>query len=419
MDKPAQGKYMKILYLHPHAWSGEYPILKKLRDLGHEICVLEEDRIKSSPAYHITDYFHEHGDSIATLWYNPKKGWKKIITWPVDRFFKRAFNGRNLGHRMWVIWDAVSYFKPDAVISSEGFAYAIPAAFLKQTGLLKPALLISYIGGDILDCPEADVGKRRTALVTWLMRQPIKSADILRPVSPMLKYQLIDLGANPDKIHVVPSHLVISTENLHNVLLQKKEIRLKIRQRYRIPENAPLIITLSSNLKGKGLHVLASAWPEVLKHIPDCRWILCGPDDPWLKQGVLPLLRNHAVENTVFMAGKLSGLEVFEYLIAADVHINPVLCEGLNMVTVEAAAVGTPTITSDGAGIASWVEEFEAGKVVPAGDATALTWAIVDFFQKPHIAETWGQHCARLSENFIMENVASSIINLLHQALPR
>src|SRR3990172_12661133 len=33
---------MKILYLHPRSWTGEYVILQALRDLGHEVCVLEE-----------------------------------------------------------------------------------------------------------------------------------------------------------------------------------------------------------------------------------------------------------------------------------------------------------------------------------------------------------------------------------------
>lgn len=409
---------MKILYLHPHAWTGEYPILKKLRDMGHDICVLEEDRSKET-AYRTADYFHEPGDGIPTFWYNPKKGWKKIITWPVDRFFKRAFNGRNLGHRIWIIWDAVSYFKPDAIISSEGFAYAIPASFLKQIGLLKQILLISYIGGDILDCPEADVGKRRTTLVRWLMLQPIKNADVLRPVAPLLKKQLIALGANSEKIHIIPSHLVVSIKDMHGILPRKKEIRLKIRQRYGIPENAPLIITLSGNLKGKGLQILASSWPKILKHIPACRWILCGPNDPWLGQGVLPLLRNAAVESTVFMSGKLNGIEVFEHLIASDVHINPTLCESLNMVTVEAAAVGVPTITSDGAGIAAWIEEFEAGRVVPVGDVDVLAEAVIDFFQNPDIGARWSRNCAGLSENFIMERIAENIIGILRSLLPR
>ncbi|MCL4457142.1 MAG: glycosyltransferase family 4 protein [Nitrospirae bacterium] len=404
---------MKILYLHPHAWTGEYPILKKLRAMGHDICVLEEDKNKKSRTYRIANYFDEPSDGIPTFWYNPKKGWEKIITWPVDRFFKHAFNGRNLGHRMWVIRKAVCYFKPDAIISSEGFAYAIPASFLKRMGLLKVVSMVSYIGGDILDCPEAAVGKRRTPLVSWLIRQPIQSSEILRAVSPMVKQELLSFNADANKIHICPSHLAIDVETLKNIFFSKKNIRSAIRHRYKIPEDFPLIVTLSSNEKGKGLHILAEAWPLVLQKIPDCRWLLCGPATPWIEQTALPVLYSHPIENTVIRTGRLSGIEVLQSLIAADVNVNPSLCESLNMVVVEAAAVGVPTITSDGAGIASWVEEFEAGKVVPAGNVAALADAIIDFFQNPQTGITWGKHCAALSENFIMDRIAENLVALL------
>ena len=161
---------MKLLYLHPRGWSGEYAILKKFRQLGHQICVLEEARDKGAAARCVTADFAEPGDGIATLWYAPHRGWEKLLTWPVDRLFKRAFEGRNLAHRMWLISAAVRRFRPDAVLCTDGFTYAIPAAFLKRLGLLSAPLIASYIGGDILDCPEAGVGKRRTPMVSWLIR---------------------------------------------------------------------------------------------------------------------------------------------------------------------------------------------------------------------------------------------------------
>ena len=104
---------MRLLYLHPKAWSGEYAILKKLRELGHQVCVLEEARNEAAAARQIRADFLEPGDGIATLWYNPRRGWEKILTWPVDRIFKSAFDGRNLVHRMWVIREAARQFRPD------------------------------------------------------------------------------------------------------------------------------------------------------------------------------------------------------------------------------------------------------------------------------------------------------------------
>jgi glycosyltransferase involved in cell wall biosynthesis len=175
--------------------------------------------------------------------------------------------------------------------------------------------------------------------------------------------------------------------DLESIRDRRGAIGSALRHRYGIAVDAPLMVTLSGNQKGKGLHLLAQAWPEILRAVPGARWLLCGPDHPWLAAAVRPLLQRQAVENTVCFSGVLSGQAVYEHLAAGDVHVNPTLCEGLNMVTVEAAAVGTPTITSDGAGIADWVERLQAGLVVPAGDVqrwrgryrrTAIAWLAFD-----------------------------------------
>ena len=173
---------MRILYLHPRAWSGEYPMLKKLRQLGHEVCVLEERRRQDANKPALTDDFSEAGDGIRTCLHDPHRGWAKLLTWPLDRSFKRAFDGRNLAHRMWVVARAAWHFRPDVVVCTDGFTYAIPAAFLRRLGLLHAPLMAGYIGGDLLDCPEADVGKRRTPLVNWLIRTSLPGVDLMRPL---------------------------------------------------------------------------------------------------------------------------------------------------------------------------------------------------------------------------------------------
>ena len=53
---------MKILYLHPQSWSGKYGMLTKLKNLGHDVCVLEEwrgarDDVASRPARRFTPDF--------------------------------------------------------------------------------------------------------------------------------------------------------------------------------------------------------------------------------------------------------------------------------------------------------------------------------------------------------------------------
>ena len=407
---------MKILYLHPKAWSGEYPILKKFRELGHDVCVLEELRGKDAGKPGLTEDFAEAGDGMPTFWYDPKRGWEKLLTWPLDRVFKRAFEGRNLVHRMWIIARAARHFRPDVVACTDGFTYAIPASFLRRLGILKQPLFASYIGGDILDCPEVGVGKRRTPMVSWLIRTSVRGVDILRPLCDSLYRILLQEGADPARIEMIPIQVGVEEAVLNSIADDRANIGQRIRKRYGIPPQAPLIVTLSGNHKGKGLHILAKAWPTVVAAGPGCRWLLCGPAEPWLEAAVWPVLRESGLEATVHFTDSLRGIDVFEHLAAGDLHVNPTLCEGLNMVTVEASGVGTPTVGTDGAGISDWMERFGAGIVVPAGQVPPLADAIISAFGDPVRLAAYGAAGRRMIADFTLGRIAGLLLGLFERA---
>jgi glycosyltransferase involved in cell wall biosynthesis len=406
---------VRILYLHPRSWSGEYAVLVRLRQLGHEVCVLEEDRGQPM-ARRLEADFENAGDGIATLWYNPRRGGERLLTWLWDRYYRRPFGGRNLYHRAWVIAQATRHFAPDVVICSDGFSYAVPAALVRRAGLMEAPLVVSFIGGDILDCPEADIGKRRTPATTRMIHGVVRHADRLRPVSPMLADVLRRDGADEGRIRVIPSHLVTDVHLLDGVFAERRRVAAAVRGRYGIPAAAPLLVTLSGNQKGKGLQVLAQAWPRIQAALPDARWLLCGPADPWLAHGVWPLLDAAGARGSVIASGRLAGRDVFEHLAAADLHANPSLCEGLNMVTVEAAAVGTPTVCADGAGIVGWLTRFGAGAVVPSGQAGPLADAIIGALANPARLASWSDAGRKMIADFALDRVADQLVDLFEQA---
>jgi glycosyltransferase involved in cell wall biosynthesis len=409
---------MRILYLHPKSWTGEYAMLVHLRTMGHDLCVLEETRELARGSRRFASYLRDEGDGLRTLWYDPRRGWKRLLTWLPDRVFRRAFEGRNLVHRMWVVREAVRHFNPDVVVCSDGFTYAIPAAFLKRLGWLKPRLVVSYIGGDILDCPEWGVGKRRTPMVSWLIQTSLPGIDVLRALCESLERILIREGADPERIARLPIQLVSPMQVLDAIFERREQVRDSIRRQYGFATDAPLVVTLSGNHKGKGLQDLAAAWAAIVAAVPGCRWLMCGHDDEWLARGVWPVLRAAGVQDSVVFAGKLQGDAVFEHLAAADLHVNPTRCEGLNMVTVEAAAVGTPTVTSDGAGIADWVSQHEAGLVVPAGDVAALQDAVITAMNDPALRLTWQGRSRIMAGEFSLDRIASGLLELMRTPSP-
>ena len=151
------------------------------------------------------------------------------------------------------------------------------------------------------------------------------------------------------------------------------------------------------------------AWPAILAVIPEARWILCGPRDPWFVKEVEPGLKKFA--ESIVCTGTLSGVAVFEHLAAADLHINPSLCESLNMVTVEAASVGTPTICSDRAGICHWIRQYDAGTVFESKNIQALTDAIIQAIYSPEMRTRWSISCRELAKEFSVERVAAMLVN--------
>jgi glycosyltransferase involved in cell wall biosynthesis len=404
---------MRILYLHPRSWNGEYFMLRQLRAMGYEVCALEEKRDLERGPRRLADHYREAGDGISTYWYDPRRGGEKLLTWPFDRIFRRNFEGRNLIHRMWVIHHAVRLFRPDVLVCSDGFTYAIPAALLKRLRLLKEPLLVGYIGGDILDCPEAEYGHPRTGLTDWLIKASFPGINLFRPVSPMLRDVLLGDGARAAAIKVCPTHLVSDRRTLERVLLDRKAITRRVRAQYGLASSAPVIVTLSGNQKGKGMHVLARAWSAMIAAHPGARWLLCGPVHPWIEQAVWPVLDEHRIRNTVVTTGQLDGISVFEHLAAADLNVNPTLCEGLNMVVVEAAAVGTPTISTDGAGIADWVTRHEAGVIVPVGDPQTLAEAMIRALGSRDIIARWAVGAISMARDFSLENVAEQLSDLI------
>lgn len=408
---------MNILWCHPNAWSGEYKMMRHLVALGHRVCVLQSKR-KISGARAFTNHFRQAEDGIETFWYEPSKGAEKLLTFPVDRIVRRSSYRGNLGHRMWIVCAAARHFQPDVVFCSEGFGYGVAAALLKRLGGLPYPLVVQFIGGDLMDEPEAGVGVRRTPLSTWLLKQVIGSATCLKPVSPMLSQILQSEGATLDKIRVCPSHQAADTDTLEHAYEHRAGLREGLRQRLGIPSDAPVIVTLSGNWQGKGIHLLAEAWGGIRRRVPGCHWLLAGPHPAWFKEKVIPSLQ--AYGDDVHLLGELAGTEVFQCLAAADLNVNPTLADGLNMVTVEAAAVGTPSLVTDKAGIAAWVAECDPSLVLPVGDVKALEEGVVAYLSlDARMRVEFVQKFKRMSEGFAVEPLASEFTELLAEAIDR
>lgn len=129
----------------------------------------------------------------------------------------------------------------------------------------------------------------------------------------------------------------------------------------------PLLLDAVGQLRDRGLDVR-------LTMVGD------GPAEGALRRQVQRLDLADAVEFT----GSIGQDRLPEVYRAHDVFVLPSFQEGLPVVLMEAMASGLPVVTTAIAGIPELVVDGSHGRLVPAGEAGALTDALLDLAQDDH-----------------------------------
>lgn len=109
-----------------------------------------------------------------------------------------------------------------------------------------------------------------------------------------------------------------------------------------------------------------------------CEFDLVLVGDGELRGAIEERIDSLGLRAYVRLTGSIGSAEVRAELVAARALVLPSFAEGLPVVIMEAMSLRRPVITTFVAGIPELVRVGEGGWLVPAGDADALTAAIVD-----------------------------------------
>jgi glycosyltransferase involved in cell wall biosynthesis len=146
------------------------------------------------------------------------------------------------------------------------------------------------------------------------------------------------------------------------------------RGRAGIPAHVPLVLALGRITAKKGLVSLVRA----LAALPDCWGVLAGPDG---RDGTLEALEGTrtqlGLQRVKILSTGLWGTAKFEALADADCFCLASATENFGVAPAEAACLGLPVVVSDQCGVAEWLDP-QASRVVPYGDAAALSTALRD-----------------------------------------
>jgi glycosyltransferase involved in cell wall biosynthesis len=104
------------------------------------------------------------------------------------------------------------------------------------------------------------------------------------------------------------------------------------------------ILFLSRLHPKKGLANLLQAWRNLESSFADWCLLIAGSGQPVYEEQLRTLVKNSALEKSVFFLGPEYGNEKREALAAADVFVLPSYSEGFSMAVLEAAAAGLPVM---------------------------------------------------------------------------
>jgi phosphatidylinositol alpha-1,6-mannosyltransferase len=169
----------------------------------------------------------------------------------------------------------------------------------------------------------------------------------------------------------------------------------RLRQRYGIAPDAPVLLCVSRLVPRKGQDTLIRALPAVLAESPEARLVLVGKgrDEARLRR----LAARHGVEGRVVLAGPAPDDELAGYYAMATAFAMPCRTrragmdvEGLGIVFLEASAAGLPVIVGDSGGAPDAVRDGETGVLVDGRDVAAVARAAVDLLADPRRAGELG-----------------------------
>jgi glycosyltransferase involved in cell wall biosynthesis len=179
------------------------------------------------------------------------------------------------------------------------------------------------------------------------------------------------------RISYLPSGIV------PDAFLRSETSRRRIRGRFRIPEEAPVIMTAARfrpGVKTESLAYLLRSLARIGTEPPGVTLLMVG-DGPMEKD--LRALAEDLLPGQVIFTGRVDRSDMVQFYSAADLFAFPGIGESLGMVYLEAQACGLPVVALDSPGVSQVVVSGQTGVLVPRDDGQALAVAILDLLRDP------------------------------------
>jgi len=278
-------------------------------------------------------------------------------------------------------------FRPDVILSGHVVAGIAALPLQRQLG----APVVQYV--------HADEVRVRPRLTRWAVR----AAAATIAVSGYTRDLVVDLGADPRRVHVIPPGVELPRESS----VARGE--------------DPILLTVATFVSPrKGHDVMVRALPTIRESIPDARWVFIG-DGP-LRGEIEAGARAAGVDGAVSFLGRVDDAERDRWLDQARVFCMPSRLppegtggEGFGIVYLEAGAHGLPVIGGRVAGALDAVLDGETGLLVDPEDPEAVAAAAVELLSDRRLADRLGSRGRLHAEEHAWPRIAARVEALLRE----
>ncbi len=188
-----------------------------------------------------------------------------------------------------------------------------------------------------------------------------------------------------------------------------------VRQKWNLPEGAPLLIYTGRLAKEKRLEVLLEAFALVAKEIPEAMLLVVG-GGPWQEQ-VAELVARLSLQDRTRLTGFQPPETIMDYLAASDIFVtaSDTETQGLNL--LEAMRAGLPAVAVDAYGTGETVRVTGGGLLSPL-EAQAFAGQVLRLLRDADLHRELAGKARAGAEEFTSDKCAAKVRTLYTSLLP-
>ncbi len=220
-------------------------------------------------------------------------------------------------------------------------------------------------------------------IVSTLERLAMSEADLLSsPSVNLAEFVAAETGVKLSAIEIVRNP--VDTEKFSP---EGKKAALPFEKKSKSDTDFKIIYFAGRLEARKGIQYLIEAVPQIVKAVPEARFVIVGADTNTGagKSSVLKSLKQILAKSDctskVFFASHLPLNEMPEYYRAADVCVVPSLFDNAPYTVLEALASGKPVVGSTAGGTPEYIKHNQTGLHVEKANSIALAEAIIALLQ--------------------------------------